>query len=202
MRTGAGATLLDQMDDSESRMIKANSSALLDTFKNSVSKFSEIQSRYKKQIEKAVKRQITIVDEDLDPEEIDELVQDQEKVQKLIQKKMVGTAHFTLVNAVKDIKEKYEDIIQLEQNISQITFILKEIGAMIHENGEYVDSLRSKIHNAKDLTNKGKQNLDDAEGHLKSANKKQGYLCCCLSMVGVVVFCPLILTVLQNTSII
>ncbi len=51
---------------------------------------------------------------DLNKEEIKELVQDPDQVQKLLEKKVYGTAHFSVQDAVEDIKEKYDDILTLE----------------------------------------------------------------------------------------
>lgn len=70
---------------------------------------------YKDKVEAKISREIQIIDPDLGKEEIKELIENPEQVQKLLESKILKTAHFTVVNAVEDIKEKYEDILTLEQ---------------------------------------------------------------------------------------
>lgn len=70
---------------------------------------------YKDKVEVKISREIQIIDPDLGKEEIKELIENPEQVQKLLESKVLKTAHFTVVNAVEDIKEKYEDILTLEQ---------------------------------------------------------------------------------------
>jgi hypothetical protein len=69
---------------------------------------------YKDKVEAKISREIQIIDPDLGKEEIKELIENPEQVQKLLESKILKTAHFTVVNAVEDIKEKYEDILTLE----------------------------------------------------------------------------------------
>lgn len=78
--------------------------------------FQGIQQSHKSNMVKSVTRQIKIVNPELDnEEEIREIVGDPEKFQKAVQAKLFGQAHFSLVTAVEDIKEKYDDIVTLEQ---------------------------------------------------------------------------------------
>jgi len=69
---------------------------------------------YKDKVEAKISREIQIIDPDLGKEEVKELIENPEQVQKLLESKILKTAHFTVVNAVEDIKEKYEDILTLE----------------------------------------------------------------------------------------
>lgn len=65
---------------------------------------------------KTVTREIKIANPELqDEDKIREIVEDPEKFQQAVQSKLFGQAHFSVVTAVEDIKEKYDDILTLEQ---------------------------------------------------------------------------------------
>ena len=73
---------------------------------------------------------------------------------------------------------------------------------MIQENGELVNSLTNKIGNAKNFANEGEKNLLDAKELSKDADKKRGWLFCCIIMAIIVICAPVILTISQNTGFI
>ena len=61
-----------------------------------------------------VKRQVAILDSEMTPREVENTVNDPQALKKLMEKKLMGKAHLRTVNAVNDIKDKYNDILVLE----------------------------------------------------------------------------------------
>ena len=81
-------------------MIKDTIGGLLENFKEQVTNFQSNQAEYKEKVENKIKRQLNIIDGDMDPEELEEALRNPEILKNKIQNKLVGNAHFSLVNAV------------------------------------------------------------------------------------------------------
>lgn len=101
-------------------------SAFTQTFQARVKKFQETQKIHKKNMVKNIKRQVQIVNPELNNDsEIEEIIRNPEKLQMAAQSKIFGQAHFSIVTAVEDIKEKYDEIITLESVLSFLTVKLE-----------------------------------------------------------------------------
>ena len=96
-------------------MARTSFSGMTTTFETGIKRFQKIQRKFKKTIEKGVTRQIKIISPNTGSEEIKEMIKNPAAVEALLQEKMYGTAHFSVVTAVEDIKEKFDDILILQQ---------------------------------------------------------------------------------------
>ena len=98
------------------------------TFQKHVQKFQQAQQYYMEKVETKIGRELQIMEPELDKGEIKELIQDPGQIQTLLERKVYGTAHFSVVKAVEDIKEKYDDILTLEAvNFDQNIDFLRDL---------------------------------------------------------------------------
>ena len=92
-----------------------NFGSFTEIFEKKVKKFQDVQLGYKRQIEHKVKRHVQIVKPEITNEELEETMADPKNLQTMLQTQIYGNTHFSVVNAVQDIIEKYDDIMILEQ---------------------------------------------------------------------------------------
>ena len=131
-------------------------------------------------------------------EELNELVKKPEATQTVIQEITMGCANIQVVNMVEDIKEKYDGIYQLEQNVEHIRNLLDDMKTLILDQGDQIDNIHDTIGKAKDYAKKGEQNLEKAKKYHAQAKKRQWWLFCCIFVTLIIVAGPIVLTILNQ----
>lgn len=189
-------------NEQELKMLGKNSLALSESYKDAVQRFRDCQMGCKESMKNKVKRQIRILEPEKSSREVEKLVSDPSALKTVMEQKLMGKTHMRVRNAVKDISDKYNDIIVLENNIDQILSLLKEITLLVKESGSIVDEIELKLKAANEVTKKGLQNLKDAKEQHQSAQKKQWWMCLCAFMALVIVGSPTLLTILSNSKVI
>lgn len=158
-------------------MIGFQARSILDNYKDAVQRFRDAQMGCKENMRAKLKRQVTNVDPDITPREAESLINDPKALKQIMEQKLVGKTHMKVYNAVNDIKDKYNDILVLEevprahQNVSKIMDLLKEINMLINESGQIIDEIERKQKEAKLRTEKGVKNLTEAKEHSEEAKK-------------------------------
>lgn len=81
------------------------------------------------------------------------------------------------------IQEREQSIRQLESDIVDINDIFKDLGMMVHEQGEMIDSIEANVERTDQNISSGMQQLARAAAYQSSSRKK----ICCLILIGVLV---------------
>lgn len=81
------------------------------TMKISLQKETEYETKMKTRI----KRELKAIDGNLQDENLEKIVDDPEKVNQVLQANLFGPVQIQVQNYMKDIKEKYDDILMLEK---------------------------------------------------------------------------------------
>uniref|UniRef100_A0A3Q3XBS7 Syntaxin-7 n=1 Tax=Mola mola TaxID=94237 RepID=A0A3Q3XBS7_MOLML len=85
------------------------------------------------------------------------------------------------------IQERELGIRQLEADITDINDIFKDLGMMVHEQGEMIDSIEANVENAETYVQSGTQQLARAANYQRSSRKKICILMVVLAIAGVIV---------------
>lgn len=85
------------------------------------------------------------------------------------------------------IYERESAIRQLEADIVDINDIFKDLGVMVHEQGDMIDSIEANVESADTNIQKGTQHLSRASDHQQSSRKKICIIVIVLVVVAVVV---------------
>ena len=83
-----------------------------------------------------------------------------------------------------DIEARHNDILKLEQSISELHDMFTDLALMIETQGEQMDSIEKKFNCCKNYIDGGKGDLKSAETNKKEYSKKKVYV---ISIVVVVV---------------
>ncbi|KAJ0184072.1 hypothetical protein K1T71_000495 [Dendrolimus kikuchii] len=82
-----------------------------------------------------------------------------------------------------ELEEKERDIRELESNITAVNEIFKELGTMIHSQGEVIDSIESSVDLASSNVESGTRNLVEASNYKNKLRKRKIYLALILIIV-------------------
>uniref|UniRef100_H3D054 Syntaxin-7 n=1 Tax=Tetraodon nigroviridis TaxID=99883 RepID=H3D054_TETNG len=85
------------------------------------------------------------------------------------------------------IQERESAIQQLESDITVINDIFKDLGMMVHEQGDMIDSIEANVENADAHVQSGTQQLARASEYQRSSRKKICILMIVLAVAAVVV---------------
>ncbi|XP_075904448.1 syntaxin-7 isoform X2 [Nelusetta ayraudi] len=88
---------------------------------------------------------------------------------------------------LQQIQERESAIRQLESDIVDINDIFKDLGMMIHEQGDMIDSIEANVENAESHVQSGTQQLARAADYQQRSRKKICILLVLLAVAGVVV---------------
>lgn len=96
---------------------------------------------------------------------------------------------------MEEIEERQAAIQQLEADIVDVNMIFKDLGAMVHEQGDVIDSIEANVETAAENITAGNQQLVQARSSAASARKKK--LIC--GIIVVVLIVVLILIIYYST---
>ncbi|MEQ2299275.1 Syntaxin-7, partial [Ameca splendens] len=85
------------------------------------------------------------------------------------------------------IQERESAIMQLESDITDINDIFKDLGMMVHEQGDMIDSIEANVERADTNVHSGAQQLAQAAQYQRSSRKKICILLIVLAVLAVVV---------------
>jgi len=71
------------------------------------------------------------------------------------------------------IRQREQDILQLEGDIGDLNQIYKDLGMMVHEQGEVIDSIEAHVETAAVHVEEGNTHLGTAEQYQRKARKKK-----------------------------
>lgn len=86
------------------------------------------------------------------------------------------------------LQERERSIAQLEADIGDVNQIFKDLAAMVHDQGEMVDSIEANVESASIHVNEGADDLRMAERYQNKARRKK----LCLAATGLIVLIILI----------
>jgi len=89
------------------------------------------------------------------------------------------------------IREREENLRQLESDIVNVNEIFKDLAIMVHEQGETIDSIEANVDQTQQHVEAGNVQLQKAKGHQSAARKKK----CCLILILLIAVIALALVI-------
>ncbi|GAB1598731.1 syntaxin-7-like [Argonauta hians] len=127
---------------------------------------------------------------DLDDDDQESLIQRQQREEQLMQQQEIIEEDTAL------ILEREERIRQLEGDILDVNEIFRELGTMIHEQGDAIDSIEDNVNSGYAHVESGMEQLNKAASHQKKYRKKL----CLLLLILVVVLVALAIIIYFSVS--
>ncbi|KAF5276520.1 hypothetical protein FQA39_LY06589 [Lamprigera yunnana] len=97
---------------------------------------------------------------------------------------------------LQSLREQEQAINKLERDINDVNQIFKELGTMVHEQGEIVDSIEANVERTENYVSEGAQQLRHASKYKNKIMKKK----CILAIIGVIILIVIISIIIWKTS--
>jgi len=184
----------DDPSEPETKMKIVSHQSLSNKFSAILKESQAVQLEYKSAVKDKLARQAKIYDNSLSPEQLEEIVNDPEGMDKLISQKMIGGTNSRVQNAVSDMQEKYKDILKLEQSVQVMHQMFQDMALLVHANGELINSIELNINDARDYVKKANVRLADGmEDHKKAKKMKWMMMMCIMIAIGIFVLIKFVL---------
>mmetsp|Transcript_25225 Transcript_25225/g.53611 ORF Transcript_25225/g.53611 Transcript_25225/m.53611 type:complete len:381 (-) Transcript_25225:244-1386(-) len=155
--------------------------------------FQKAQMDYKKALEKRQFKEMEILMPEATEQERANMIAAGETTQLAVAKKMAG-AHALLLDEVRHIREKHQDILRLEQSIGELAQMFQEMAVLVESQGEMLDAIELNVNQTKGVTAKAEVQLIKTR---KEQHKYSKWMCCLsilLLIVVIVVIGPVLLS--------
>lgn len=179
---------------SEQRQRKMQRERLQDEFTSALNMFQQVQrSTAQKEKEQVNKAKAAAYGND-------PYLPGYKKDQQLIELQEGGVRHTQMQvqeeAELRALQEQEQSIRQLESDIQDVNQIFKELGALVHEQGEIVDSIEANVERATDYVGTGAQQLREASSYKNKIRRKK----LIIAAIAAVILTVIILIIIIKTS--
>ncbi|CAG9315853.1 unnamed protein product [Blepharisma stoltei] len=181
--------------DTETRMRSTMHATLIKQFQQALGEGEKAQNIFTEAARNKTANQLRMVDENISDEVIEQCLEDPRQAQMMVEKKMIG-AHSDIIQMVNSIESRLEDIKMLEQNINIMHRMFLDLAALVHSQGELLNSVEKHVDNASDYVKQAEKALEGAKSHQERARWKK---CCILVAVLIIALVIVIPTVATKT---
>lgn len=153
--------------------------------------FQKTQMNFKQVLEQREAREMQLLIPDASEDDVHRMIQEGQTSSHLMVQKMAGI-HANIHEEVQRIREKHNDILKLEQSISDLAQMFQEMAVLIETQGEMIDSIEMNVHNTNTYMCKAEKQLVTTR-KLQISNRK--WMCCttfCCLLVALAIFGPII----------
>ncbi|XP_043287015.1 syntaxin-12 [Venturia canescens] len=110
--------------------------------------------------------------------------------------KQIQQQHLQDEQNLRMLEEQEASIRKLETDISDVNQIFKDLGAMVHDQGEVIDSIEASVERTEVFVNEGSQQLRTAATYQNKLRKKK----CILVLIGAIALSILIAVIVWQSS--
>lgn len=147
--------------------------------------YQNVQTKYKDDIKKKVKRQVQIVKPDATTEEIDAVLKSGNGTGQVFKNAILkGEASETIRNAYMNVADKYQDVLALEASVAELHQMFLDFALLTEQQGELLDQIEHQVKSASDYIDDGNNQLVEAIELQKSIRRKQ---CCIICTVFIII---------------
>lgn len=155
--------------------------------------FQKGQLDFKEALNQRQVREIHMVRPDATEEEVKEMLDNGTSLSLVVAQKMAGT-HFALIDEVRNIQEKHQDILRLERSVADLAQMFQEMAVLVDSQGEMLDAIEVHVHKANVYTAKAEENLITTR---KAQHSAQRWMCC-LAAVMLIILIAILLPILTQ----
>eukprot|EP00606_Chrysophyceae_sp_TOSAG23-5_P000666 GSChrysophyteH2.ASY1.ANO1.1326.1 assembled CDS len=169
---------------SEVRIRENLVSTLTRKFVDVMKEYQSVQTKYKTEIKKKVKRQVQIVKADASSEEIDAILRSGGADQVFKDAILKGEAADSVKNMYMHVADKYQDVLTIEASVAELHQMFIDFALLTEQQGELLDQIEFQVKAASDYIDEGNSEMIKAIEIQKNIRKRQ---CCILFVVLLVI---------------
>ncbi|XP_050295506.1 syntaxin-7 [Anthonomus grandis grandis] len=190
------ANIPPSFSQSEQRQRKMQRERLHDEFTTTVNMFQQVQrSTFQKE-----KEQIKKAKEQIQGDQPFLPGYQQRKEQQLIELQDGGAtnqqAQIQEEANLRQLEEQEQAVKQLERDINDVNQIFKELGQLVHQQGEVIDSIEASVEHSSQYVRQGAQQLHEAGTYKDKIRKKK----LIIAVVGVSILAVIIMIIVWSSK--
>ena len=153
--------------------------------------YQSVQTKYKTEIKKKVKRQVQIVKADATTEDIDAIIKAGGADQMFKETILKGEASDSVRNIYMHVADKYQDVLTIEASVAELHQMFIDFALLTEQQGELLDQIEFQVKSASDYIDEGNSEMQKAIEIQINIRKRQ----CCIILVVLVIIGGIILFV-------
>lgn len=185
---------LQEMDKANKRLEKGTAQfrirtnmhgSLTKNFVELMSKYQEVQTKYKNKFKERITRQVKIVNPEATQDEIDEALESGNT--QVFAGQILDQKHKAAKDALLYIENRHREILRLEQSIRELHQLFVDMAVLVEAQGELIDQIEFNVSQSVAYTKKTNEELRTANKLQKKSRKKMFILICLLVVVLIIV---------------
>lgn len=180
-----------KLDVTNKRMMETSLATLMKHFADAVAESELAQNEFSDYSKMKIVGQLKMVDENIDDETIEQCIDNPKLAQNLVNKELIGV-HSDVLSMVHSIEDRLEDIKMLEENIMTMHRMFLDLSALVHGQGEILNSIEKHVDAALDYVKTGTEQIQQAEIQLKAARSKKCCVLVIILIIGTIIAMPII----------
>jgi len=175
--------------NSDIRIRKNMYNTLTRKFVDEMKIYQKVQQHYKNDIRKKAERTILSVKPDATTEQIDYIMRSGGGREALVKQAVLdGGVADLLKQAYRNVASKHEDVVRLEQSVTEIHQIFLDFALLTEKQGELLDQIEFNVKAAADYVEDANVDIYKSIEHQKSIRKKQCWIIIIVLTVIIIIF--------------
>lgn len=189
--------MLKEMDSQNKKISKGTAEyrirvnmhgTLTKKFMELMSKYQEVQTKYKNKFRERVERQYKIVKPTATQEEIDEALESGNT--QIFANQILDQRHAAAKDALAYIENRHRDILKLEQSIKELHQLFVDMAILVEAQGELIDQIEHNVNQSVAYVKKARDNIRVANKYQRKSRKKM----CIIIVLLIIIVGALVLT--------
>jgi syntaxin 1B/2/3 len=164
--------------------------SVIEKFKQKLIEFKKYQDVLNLNTRKNSIRIIKSFSPDISGENLERVIKNPDEFSRL--KILSHESDSIIVNKLKDVQEKYQDVLSLEVTVSELHQMFMDFAILVDTQGDMLDRIELGIKEADEYVTQGNDELQSAIKEARKLRMKQLYCCClvtsCLIVIGIIIF--------------
>jgi t-SNARE complex subunit (syntaxin) len=179
-----------QVDEQYKKMCESSLMFVIELFKAKIAEFRKVELELKEQKRKQSERIIRGYSPNISTQDLESAVKNPTEYARL--KILSNEPDSVIINKLKHVEEKYQDVLELEANIAELNQMFIDFALIVDKQGNLLDHIELGVKLANDYVKEGNEEMERAIEEAKKLRRKQLCLCCCCTLsfcvVGLIIF--------------
>ena len=185
------------VDLTEQRLKQNLFKSMIKKYTKTLQRFQDEENEIRKIKETKLIRGAEIaLGQDLNEEQKEEVIENPGCVIQIYEDKFKQKAHVRLVNAVRDLEERHNDLKKLEKSILQLHELVEQFNLLVQYQGEMIDNIVENVQKSKEYINKGEVAIDKSKKNMKCTKKIKWIIVAVSVAVLLIILIPILVKVI------
>lgn len=179
-----------QVDPQYKQICETSLMFIIKLFKEKMIEFRKIETNVKEQKRKLAERTIRSMSPEISDQNLESALKNPTEYTRL--KILLNEPDNIIVNKLKYVEEKYQDVLELESNIAELHQMFVDFALIVDKQGDILDKVELGIKFTDEYITDGNEHMHGAIKEQKKYRRKQLCLCCTCTIiiitVGLIIF--------------